>query len=397
MRLPRVKAEHRPHRQAHGRIRIGGSIYGVAAEIADPEGFAWAALTAMDGTRTPAEIVARLRAEFPDLTEEGAAGVVELLANSGYVEDAGAQPPSELSPDERERYARNMAFFRRVDLIPRAHGWEAQVRLKRSRVLVLGVGGTGSHAAWALAACGVGGIHCVDGDVVELSNLTRQVLYREADVGRPKAEVAVARLAEVNSSMVVTGERRVIESKRHLARLVRGFDALALCADEPRGENGIRVWANRACLAAGVPWAVGGYNGPLVAVGAFGPGGPCYECLSSGIEATLSPEVPIDLGGPGVIAPSAGVSGHLTAQAIISLLTGVPATPGGYVTGVNLVAPDQHVYARHPATADCAACGPRGVAQRARSRPEPPEASRPASGHLVPEIPEPVPRAPEPH
>lgn len=357
MRLPRVKAEHRPHRAGDGRVRIGGSIYGVAAEIADPDGFAWAALVAMDGTRTQEEIAALLRGAFPALTRAGATAIVELLVNSGYVEDASARPPDELSPAEQERYERNMAFFRRVDLTPRAHGWEAQVRLKRSRVLVLGLGGTGSHAAWALAACGVGGIHCVDRDVVELSNLTRQALYREADIGSPKAEVTVARLSEVNSCLDITGESRSIECERELAELVAGFDALALCADEPRGRAGIRVWANRVCLAAGVPWAVGGYNGPLVSVGAFSPGGPCYECLNAHVEASLPPGAPVDLGGRGVIAPSAGVSGHLTAQAIISLLTGVPALPGGYVTGVNLVAPDQHVYARHPAAPDCPACG----------------------------------------
>ncbi|MFC4585546.1 HesA/MoeB/ThiF family protein [Sphaerisporangium corydalis] len=311
----------------------------------------------MDGTLTPPEVIDRLRETFPELTAVSASGVVELLLNSGYVEDAAAAPPDEFSTAEQERYSRNIAFFRRVDLTPRAHNWEAQVRLKHSRVLVLGLGGTGSHVAWALAACGVGRIHCVDRDVVELSNLTRQVLYRESDIGRAKAEITVARLAEVNSSLAITGERRTVECQDDLAELVRGFDALALCADEPGGRGGIRVWANRACRAAKVPWAVGGYSGPLVSVGVFDPGSPCYECLSAGIELTLPPGVPVDLGGPGVIAPSAGVSGHLTAQAIISLVTGIPAVPGGYVTGVNLVAPDQHVYARHPAVPDCPVCG----------------------------------------
>ncbi|WP_344936628.1 ThiF family adenylyltransferase [Sphaerisporangium flaviroseum] len=352
-----MKAEHRPQRYGDGRVRIGGSIYGLAAEIADPDGFAWAALAAMDGTRTPQEIAAHLRETFPGLASDGAAGIVDILMDSGYVEDAAARPPDEFSPAEQERYSRNIAFFRRVDLTPRAHCWEAQARLKHARVLVLGLGGTGSHAAWALAACGVGTIHCVDRDDVELSNLTRQALYREADIGRPKAEVAVARLAEVNSCLDITGERRTVTGERDLAELIEGFDALALCADEPRGREGIRIWANRTCVAAGLPWAIGGYSGPLVSVAAFSPGGPCYECLSAGIEATLPPGLSVDLGGPGAIAPSAGVSGHLTAHAIIALVTGVPAVPGGYVTGMNLIAPDQHVYARHPLRPDCPACG----------------------------------------
>ncbi|WP_239103794.1 ThiF family adenylyltransferase [Microbispora corallina] len=352
-----MKAEHLPHRYGHDRIRIGGSIYGVAGEITDPDGYAWAALGAMDGTRTPGEIAGRLRRLFPRLTDEDAQGVVDLLLTSGYIEDAGVREPEELSPDEQDRYSRNAAFFRRTDLTPRPSSWEAQIRLKRSRVVVLGLGGTGSHTAWALAACGVGEIHCVDRDVVELSNLTRQALYREADIGRPKVEVAVARLAEVNSSVRITGESRAVESEGDMADLVSGFDAFAMCADEPGGTGGIRVWANRACLAAKVPWALGGYSGPLVSVAAFDPDGPCYECLTANVDASLAPGIPVDLGGPGVIAPSAGVSGHLTAQAVISFLTGIPERPGSYVTGVNLIAPDQHVYTRHPAVPGCPACG----------------------------------------
>ncbi|MBP2707441.1 ThiF family adenylyltransferase [Microbispora sp. RL4-1S] len=310
----------------------------------------------MDGTRTPGEIAARLRRLFPRLTEADADGVVDLLIKSGYVEDADDQPPEELSQAEQDRYSRNHAFFRRTDLTPRARSWDAQLRLKRSRVLVLGLGGTGSHTAWALAACGVGEIHCVDRDTVELSNLTRQALYRESDIGRPKVEVAVARLGEVNSGVRITGESRAIERDQDMVELVRGFDAVAMCADEPGGRGGIRLWANRACLAARVPWALGGYSGPLVSVAAFDAGGPCYECLTANIDASLAPGIPVDLGGPGVIAPSAGVSGHLTAQAVISFLTKIPENPGSYVTGVNLIAPDQHVYTRPLAAPDCPAC-----------------------------------------
>lgn len=230
--------------------------------------------------------------------------MVDLLLRSGYLEDAAAPPPGDLSAAETERYSRNKAFFRWVDLVPRAHGWEAQVALKRARVLVLGLGGTGSHAAWALAAAGVGRIHCVDRDVVEVSNLTRQALFTEADIGRPKADVVVERLTAINSGVRVTGETRAVESRADVSALLAGFDALALCADEPRGQDSIRIWANRACLMAGVPWAVGGYRGPLVSVGVLPPHGPCYECLTAAIEASLEPGVHVDLGGPGVLAPS---------------------------------------------------------------------------------------------
>jgi molybdopterin/thiamine biosynthesis adenylyltransferase len=380
VRLPRVKDEHRPHRLESGAIRIGGEVYGLAAEIDDPNGWAWAALDLMDGTRDCAEIAERLSQRFPGLSAAAAGEIVRLLVASGYVEDAGAVPPASLSPREQVRYSRNKAYFRRVDLAQRGHGWEAQLRLRAARVVVLGLGGTGSHAAWALAAAGVGWLHCVDSDEVELSNLSRQVLYDENDVGRAKSTAIVARLRALNSDITVTAARQRITSRQDLAELIRDADMLALCADEPRASTtdlpprdrpspegrarttldgqGIRIWANRECAAAGTPWAGGGYSGPLVTVGVFGPTGPCYECVNAGERARRPRGMPVDLGGPGAIAPSAGISGQLVAQAVISQLTGIPPVPPGYIRGVNLLAPDHLVYVRHPARRDCPICRP---------------------------------------
>jgi molybdopterin/thiamine biosynthesis adenylyltransferase len=352
VRRPRVKPEHLPYRSADGRVRIGGDIYGLAAEIEDPYGLVWEALSLMDGQRTADEITQRLQADFPDLRSFETSEIMETLIGSGYVEDAAATPPEELSQRERDRYSRSHAFFRGVDLRPRDHGWEAQIRLKAARVVLLGLGGTGSHAAWALAASGVGSLHCVDADRVELSNLNRQILYSQEDIGRPKAEAAIERLQAANSDITVTGERRHVTALDEVTELIEGRDILALCADEPRGA--IRVWASRACAAAGVPWVGGGYDGPLVTVGVFGPGGACYECLTAGEAARRIERAPIDLGGPGVIAPSAGVSGNLVAESVIASITGITGAPPGYIYGVNLIAPDHHVYVRHPPRADCA-------------------------------------------
>src|SRR6185437_7359027 len=98
-------------------------------------------------------------------------------------------------------------LLRWMDLSPRASPWSAQLRLRRARVLVLGVGGTGGAAAQILVASGVGAVHTVDPDVVELSNLNRQLLYRETDIGRPKTDAALAALRALNSDVTVTGER----------------------------------------------------------------------------------------------------------------------------------------------------------------------------------------------
>ncbi|UIX31003.1 HesA/MoeB/ThiF family protein [Streptomyces sp. GQFP] len=357
MRRPRVKPEHTAHRFDDGTIRIGGEIYGIAAEITDPHGWVWAALTKLDGTASPEVVEKELAAEHPRLGPEGAAKLLRDLLNSGYVEDAAVGPPTGLTDAEIERYSRNHAYFRRVDLRPGSDPWEAQWRLKFARVAVLGVGGTGSHAAWALAAAGVGSLHLVDPDSVELSNLTRQALYGEADLGRPKAEVAAERLAGVNSTGTFTHDVRMVDTEEGLRKLVSGCDAFALCADEPRNDL-IAKMTSRVCAALGVPWVSAGYNGPLVTVGVYGPQGPCFECVGAGEEAKLRPGWHPDLGGAGVLAPAAGISGQLIAHEVIALLTGTNRSAPGFVRGLNLIAPDQLVDVRHPARPDCRLCNP---------------------------------------
>ncbi|MEW9531854.1 ThiF family adenylyltransferase [Microbispora sp. NPDC049125] len=354
-----MKPEHRPHRLDGGTIRIGGDTYGIAAEIHDPEGWVWAALQLMNGTHDPDTIATLLSERFADLPLTRAAAVVSALMASGYIEDAAAANPSGLSAREFDRYSRSRAFFRRVDLTPREHDWELQLKLKRSRAVVLGLGGTGSHVAWALAAVGVGEIHCVDHDRIELSNLNRQILYTEDDIGQFKADVAANRISRVNSDVTVTRSRRRIENESDLARLVEGYDVLALCADEPRGPENIKVWASRACAAAGVPWAGGGYSGPVVTCGVFAPPrGACYECVSAQAVAKRRPGIEVDLGGPGVIAFSAGISGQMVAQSVVSLITGVPDPMPGTLRAMNLAVLGDHDVFRAPPRADCANCHP---------------------------------------
>ncbi|MGE7388175.1 HesA/MoeB/ThiF family protein [Streptomyces sp. NPDC004126] len=354
MKRPRVKPEHLAHRLDNGSVRIGGELYGISAEIADPNGWAWSALQLMDGEHSPEEIEAQVGALHPGLGAAGARRLVNALIDSGYVEDASAGPHTP-PPAAAARYSRNHAYFRRVDLRPRNDPWEAQLALGRARVLVIGLGGTGSHAAWALAAAGVGLLTCVDADVVEESNLTRQVLYTESDIGRPKAEAAVGRLAAVNSAGTYTALKCHVDSPEELETLLRGCDALALCADEPRVDV-LAHWANEVCSRLRVPWVSAGYNGPLVAVGTYGPDGPCYLCVAAGEEARLKPGAHPRMGGKGVLAPVAGISGQLIAYEVIALLTGIGREPLGYVRGMNLIAPDQLVHVRHPARPDCAVC-----------------------------------------
>nr|WP_063611355.1 ThiF family adenylyltransferase [Streptomyces sp. 142MFCol3.1] len=348
LRRPRIKPEHRAYRTVDGNVRIGSVIHGIGAEIADPQGWVWTLVEAMDGTRGPAAVVEEVTRAHPDLPGEDARQAMADLLAAGFVDDAGAAVP--LPERERVRYSRGVPLLRWMDLAPRSNPWDAQLRLRRARVLLIGVGGTGGHAAQSLVASGVGRVHCVDPDVVELSNLNRQPLFRESDIGRPKAEAAVAALRAVNSDVTVTGERREVRGPADLADLVAGArdpdpdglaphsvtgprdpdpDGLAPHSvsgsrdpdpsgpaaglpedarrpDPPAAAPGtgprssaydllvlaadrpddIRRWANRVCLAAGLSWADAGYRGPLVTAGVYVPGrGACWECLRAGEAA----------------------------------------------------------------------------------------------------------------
>ncbi|MFD5759884.1 HesA/MoeB/ThiF family protein, partial [Streptomyces sp. NPDC127044] len=209
LRRPRIKPEHRPYRTIDGNVRIGSVIHGIGAEIEDPQGWVWTLVETMDGTREPAAVVGevlRAHPELPDLTPEDARQAMADLLDAGFVEDAAAPVP--VSERERLRYSRGVPLLRWMDLGPRTSPWDAQLRLRRARVLLVGIGGTGGYAAQSLVASGVGRLHCVDPDVVELSNLNRQPLFRESDLGRPKVTASLSTLLALNADVKLNGERR---------------------------------------------------------------------------------------------------------------------------------------------------------------------------------------------
>ncbi|MFF4896974.1 HesA/MoeB/ThiF family protein [Streptomyces sp. NPDC001068] len=378
MRRPRIKPEHRAYRTVDGHVRIGSVVHGIGAEVTDPDGWVWTLVETMDGTRSAADVVAEVGRRHPGLRlppPDIAQAITDLTA-AGYVEEAGAPPPAELSERERERYGRGMTLLRWMDLRPRESAWEPQLRLRRARVLLVGVGGTGGAAARDLVASGVGRLHCVEPDVVELSNLNRQTLFGERDLGTPKIDAALTALRALNSDATVTGERREVRGPADLEELLAagcgdgaGYDALLLAADRPAA---IRRWANQVCLATGTPWAEAGYRGPLVSVGLFEPGrGACWECLRDAEaerrdlrlapgqdEEAASPRMPWNP----VNAVTAGLSGSLLAHAALILLCGIPPVGPGCRFGLNLMLPGDPVTQRTDRRPACPACGPAGAA-----------------------------------
>jgi molybdopterin/thiamine biosynthesis adenylyltransferase len=256
------------------RVRIGTGE-GYAAEIDDPDGRYGKLVTLLDGSRSVDQLVAELRdtmntAEIDDS--------LASLDQAGYLEDAAAPVPPELSADEIDRYRVNINFFNTL-CGPGQSKYDLQLTLKRMRVGLIGMGGIGSNVAMALAELGVGTVTAVDFDKVELSNLNRQVLYATPEVGQLKAVSAARRLRDFNPEMGFTALAERITSQDEATRFVRdaAADVIFCLADKPNGH--IDHWVNRACVEQGVPMVAGSIfaaNGNAYSVI---PGKTaCYHC-----------------------------------------------------------------------------------------------------------------------
>jgi bacteriocin biosynthesis cyclodehydratase domain-containing protein len=324
-------------------------------EDAGPRERALLALLAAGGLPV-AELTRRVDAVTPG--DPPLADALAVLAEHGLLEDDAPAAASTLDAEELARYARQLAYL----------GAAAQERLRDARVTILGVGGLGSWALSALACAGVGFLRIVDHDSIELSNLNRQLLYRRADVGRPKVEVAAEAIAAFNPTIAVEPLALRASSPQDVAAVIEGADVAVVTADWPMHD--MPRWVNRACLRARTPWIGASQLPPLVRVGPlYAPGrSACAECqeraarrafpLYDELEAwrEVNPVLPAALGW------ASGLIGTLLAGEVVHQLTGVvqPATLG---TSISIDLRTLEV-AREPVArdADCPACG--GYADR---------------------------------
>ncbi len=177
------------------------------------------------------------------------------------------QTPPALTPDESLRYARHL-------ILPHV-GPAGQARLRAARILVVGAGGLGSPVAMYLAAAGVGTLGIVDFDVVDATNLQRQVIHGTGDIGRPKLDSARDRIAEINPHVRVEGFALRLTSA-DAREIVRGFDVVIDGTDN----FPTRYLLNDACVLEGKPNVYGSilrWEGQASVF--WAERGPCYRCL----------------------------------------------------------------------------------------------------------------------
>ncbi len=154
-------------------------------------------------------------------------------------------------------------------------GEEGQKRIGHGTAVIIGLGGLGSVTADALVRCGVGNIKLIDRDFVELSNLQRQTVYTEEDIGKPKAEVMYDHLKKVNSNVEL--ETLVIDvNKNNIEDMITGADVVMDCTDNMK----TRYIINDACIKHNIPWIYTAILGTYGMTMDIIPGkGPCLRCL----------------------------------------------------------------------------------------------------------------------
>jgi sulfur-carrier protein adenylyltransferase/sulfurtransferase len=230
-------------------------------------------------------------------------GGITLWKDRGYE----VEVPRALTAEQRERYSRHL-------LIPEI-GLEGQLKLLDSRVLLLGAGGLGSPAALYLAAAGVGTLGIVDNDVVDLSNLQRQVAHANDRVGMPKVDSAEMSIEAINPDVKV--EKHAVRlGPDNVMDIIRDYDVVVDGLDN----FPTRYLLNDASVRLGIPVvsaSILGFDGQL---SVFKPhDGPCYRCLyPTPPPADLAPSC----GAAGVLGVLPGVMGLLQSVEVIKLMTG---------------------------------------------------------------------------
>jgi adenylyltransferase/sulfurtransferase len=260
---------------------------------------------------------------------------------------AAAGTVAGFTADELVRYGRHLTLS--------GVGVEGQERLRQARVAIVGLGGLGSPVAQYLVAAGIGTIGLVDGDRVELSNLQRQVLYGDADLGKGKVDVAADRLSRMNLNVNVEPHGVRLDSTNALS-ILRGYDLVIDGSDN----FPTRYLVNDASVLLGIPNVHGSvlrFEGRVSVFGAAD--GPCYRCL---YPTPPPPGSVPDCHDAGVLGVMPGMVGTMQASEAIKLVCGMGNALIGRLLLIDAIQPRFHIVSvrRDP---ECPACSTREITE----------------------------------
>jgi molybdopterin-synthase adenylyltransferase len=331
--------------------------------VADPGGLIKAAMDKMNGSRTLPEIAGLLNADGFSVGAPDLSGITEMLADRGVIADAETLSTASMSQAAAARYSRNLNCFAATTPDDRTAA-EIQAAIGRAHVLILGVGGIGTAVAVSLAMAGCGQLTLVDFDLVELSNLNRQLLFTVDDLGRPKANVAREALERINPDVKISTIITRLESEEQVHQLIKSTnpDFVADAADRPA--VAIDRWINKACFAEGVPYSANSVSGNMALFWTKIPGQTgCYNCDELWTERGNPDQFELKkyrekhdlIAGTSALSFAAMTIGALTASEIIRVITKWPAASAGRTILIDFPALKLTEYDR-PAHPDCPVC-----------------------------------------
>jgi len=244
------------------------------------------------------------------LQKLGYTNVVSMTGGFNRWKDSGLPwtKPETLAPEQAQRYSRHL-------LIPEI-GERGQLKLLKSSVLLIGAGGLGSPAALYLAAAGVGTLGIVDSDVVDATNLQRQILHNTARLGRSKVESARETITALNPDVKVNGYEERLTAK-NIDRIIAGYDVIVDGSDN----FPTRYLVNDASVKHRIPVVHGSiyrFEGQVTVFKPFE--GPCYRCL---FHTPPPPELAPSCAEAGVLGVLPGIIGSIQANEAIKLLLGI--------------------------------------------------------------------------
>ena len=289
------------------------------------------------------------------LADMGYTDVVSVKGGFQAWKSAGFEfdTPVVLSADQKQRYSRHL-------LIPEV-GSEGQARLLGSKALLIGAGGLGSPAALYLAAAGVGTIGLVDFDVVDVSNLQRQIIHTTDRVGERKVESAKIAINALNPEINVVAHEEMLVAA-NVERIIAGYDVILDGTDTFE----TRYILNDAAVAAGIPVihaSVFRFEGQLTTFIPFE--GPCYRCL---YPTPPPPELAPGCSVAGVLGVVPGILGLLQTNEALKVLLGIGTTLAGRLLLFDALETEftELQLRRDP---HCPVCSDEAVAARAEGRP----------------------------
>jgi molybdopterin-synthase adenylyltransferase len=251
-----------------------------------------------------------------------------------------------LTDQQLDRYARHIVL--------RDIGGAGQVKLLSAHVLLIGAGGIGCPAIQYLAAAGVGTISIVDDDVIALSNLQRQILYSEAQIGISKVKAAARAVGALNLDVRVHALQQRID-RDSPPQMLSDVDVVIDGSDN----FATRLIVNDLCLAAHVPLvsaAIGQFHGQIGTFTGWQPHAPCYRCF---VGDAHDPDDCDDCATQGVLGAMCGLVGSFAAMEAIRVLTGFGEPQTGKLHIIDGLMPSMRTIklSKDPACSGCGAAG----------------------------------------